>query len=75
MSVDNGIMRMRPAEPLAIPAGQTVKLAPGGVHVMLSGLKRTLSPGDSVAFEFDIIDSSGTKSLARASLPVRKLAP
>lgn len=34
---------------LAIPAGATVKLEPGGYHLMLTGLKRALRPGDRVA--------------------------
>ncbi|MBZ0215348.1 MAG: copper chaperone PCu(A)C, partial [Fimbriimonadaceae bacterium] len=35
MSMDNGVMRMRPlADGLVIPAGNTVELAPGGFHIM-----------------------------------------
>lgn len=44
---DGGIMKMRPAPVLAIPAGQTVTLAPGGYHVMLMGLKQPLTAGQS----------------------------
>jgi periplasmic copper chaperone A len=43
---DKGVMKMRPVAGLAIPAGATVKLAPGGYHVMLIGLKQTLTVGD-----------------------------
>ena len=39
---------MRPHERLALPAGQTVHLSPGGMHVMLMNLKQPLNPGDTV---------------------------
>ncbi|SCK11041.1 copper chaperone PCu(A)C [Vogesella sp. LIG4] len=46
-SNDNGVMRMRPLEGgVAIAAGETVKLAPGGVHVMLLDLKQQAKAGD-----------------------------
>jgi copper(I)-binding protein len=49
MSVTDGIMRMRALpDGLVIPPGQTVKLAPGGFHIMLIGLKRPLALGDHV---------------------------
>jgi copper(I)-binding protein len=45
---DNGVMRMRPMPGgLELPAMQTVELKPGGVHVMLMGLKQPLKEGDS----------------------------
>ena len=37
---------MRHIPSLAIPAGQTVVLKPGGYHIMLIGLKRELRAGD-----------------------------
>jgi copper(I)-binding protein len=33
---------------LAVPARGTLRLAPGGAHVMLTGLRRTVRPGDSL---------------------------
>ena len=49
MSVTDGIMRMRALpDGLAIAPGQTVKLAPGGYHIMLIGLKKPLAIGDRV---------------------------
>jgi copper(I)-binding protein len=49
MSMDGGIMRMRPVpKGLAIPAGQTVTLRPGSFHIMFMGLKRPLKRGEMV---------------------------
>ena len=43
------VMKMRPLAEVAIPAGQTVALAPGGMHIMLVGLKAPLREGQSFA--------------------------
>ena len=49
MSMDGGVMRMRPLpDGLAIAAGETVELKPGGLHLMLVGLRRPLVEGESV---------------------------
>jgi len=47
MSMSNGIMQMRPASGLDIPAGQPVTLNPGGEHIMLMGLEHPLREGQS----------------------------
>ena len=44
MDVTNGVMKMRQVDGgIAIAAGKTVQLAPGGFHVMLIGLKAPLN--------------------------------
>ncbi len=43
----NGVMRMRPVDGIDVPAGGTVELKPGGLHVMLLGLKAPLTMGES----------------------------
>jgi periplasmic copper chaperone A len=49
MGVNNGVMKMRPLDKgLAIEPGKTVKLAPGGYHLMLLDLKRPLKQGEQV---------------------------
>lgn len=45
---DGDVMRMRPVNDIAIPAGQTVELRPGGLHVMLIGLSAPLAQGAQV---------------------------
>jgi copper(I)-binding protein len=46
--IEAGQSRMRPRERLSVPPAQAVVLAPGGMHVMLHGLKRPLRPGERV---------------------------
>ncbi len=49
MAVNNGVMKMRSLDKgLAIEPGKTVKLAPGGYHLMLLDLKSPLKQGDKV---------------------------
>jgi len=49
MSVSDGVMKMRPIDGgLALAPGQTVKLVPGGYHLMLIDLKKPLKAGDKV---------------------------
>ena len=49
MKLMDGIMRMRPvAGGLVIPAGGSVRLAPGGYHIMLIGPKRPFVAGATV---------------------------
>jgi len=46
MSNEGGVMKMRPlTKGLVIPAGGTVKLEPGGYHLMLLKLKKPLAAG------------------------------
>jgi copper(I)-binding protein len=46
MTMEGGIMRMRPLAGIDLPAGQPVALKPGGMHIMLMGLDRQLMPGE-----------------------------
>jgi len=46
MEMDEGVMRMRPVDGgLIIGAGESVVLAPGGLHIMLMGLTTELVAG------------------------------
>ena len=52
MAMNNGVMTMRPLEKgLEIEPGKTVKLAPGGYHLMLMELKNPLKQGEKVPLE------------------------
>jgi copper(I)-binding protein len=56
MTMNNGVMTMRSLDKgLAIEPGKTVKLAPGGYHLMLMDLKSPLKQGDKlpVTLEFE----------------------
>lgn len=46
--LDNGVMRMRPIPSAALPAGSTLALEPGGLHVMLIDLREDLREGTEI---------------------------
>jgi copper(I)-binding protein len=54
MKMDGSIMRMRAVPRIDLPAGKLVELKPGGYHVMLMQLKRTLKPGETVPIRLRI---------------------
>jgi len=45
---DNDTMSMVPVDQIDLPRGKTVKLEPGGYHIMLIGIDQTLEPGSTV---------------------------
>jgi len=47
-------MRMRALARIQLPAGQTVKLAPGGMHIMLLDVKRPAKAGDKLPIVLSI---------------------
>lgn len=61
----DGKSTMRPREPLRIAAGETVRFAPGGLHIMLHGLKRPLAVGDEVPVTLLIEGGGSVTALAR----------
>ena len=44
---EGDIMRMRQVPSIEVPAGGTVALQPGGLHIMLMGLKQPLREGET----------------------------
>ncbi len=49
MGVTDGVMKMRKLEDgIEIPAGETVTLKPGGLHIMFMGLNQSFEEGSTV---------------------------
>jgi periplasmic copper chaperone A len=64
MAVKNGVMTMRPLDKgLTIEPGKTVKLAPGGYHLMMFDLKSPLKQGDKVPVTLEF-EKAGKVSLS-----------
>ena len=64
---ENGISGMRPAPHRVIGPGKDLHLQPGGLHIMLTDLKRDLAAGDSLVVAVTFT-RSGTKNIR---LPVQ----
>ena len=43
--MDNGVMKMRPVDAIEVTPGSPTALQPGGLHIMLLGLKQPLVKG------------------------------
>jgi len=64
MTMEGGVMRMRPVEGgLEIRPGETVTLKPGGYHVMLVDLNQPLEQGKTVTAKLKF-DTAGTVDVA-----------
>ena len=47
-SIEDGMARMRPLNEIVVPAGGSVAVAPGGIHLMLVDLVQPLEAGSRV---------------------------
>ena len=65
----NGVMQMRQVAQITVPAGGSVELAPGGLHLMLIGLTAPLEEGEPVEIEFGF-EGGQTQQL---SAPVKRI--
>jgi len=64
MKTVSGMMQMRPLEHgLALPAGETTRLAPGGLHLMLIAPKRELSVGDEITMNLSFEHAPAQRAL------------
>lgn len=59
MTMDGNIMRMRKLDSLPLPAGKSVSVEPGGLHVMLIGLKQHLVEGQTFPLHLTFAKAGG----------------
>src|ERR1700689_181894 len=75
MAMKNGVMTMRPLDNgLIIEPGKTVKLAPGGYHLMMFDLKSPFKQGDKVAVTLEF-EKAGKVKLSFDVLGVGSQGP
>ena len=65
----NDMMRMEQQSEVVINPGQSVHFAPGGLHIMLFGLKQPLSEGESVAISLQTKDGESIIISAKVARP------
>jgi len=75
MKMDGDIMRMRALPSLELPAGKTVELKPGGLHVMLMDLKGPLAANSTVPLTLLFRNARGQQSRLELQVPVSATAP
>lgn len=74
MTMLGKVMEMRPVAGLDIPPGRPVTLSPGGMHIMLTGLKQPLREGQSFALTLTFAEA-GTRTLSVAVEKLGAMAP
>jgi periplasmic copper chaperone A len=75
MAMKDGVMSMRPLDKgVTIEPGKTVKLAPGGYHLMLVNLKSPLKQGEKLPITLQF-DKAGTVKLSLDVLGVGAQGP
>ncbi|MEL0198301.1 MAG: copper chaperone PCu(A)C [Rhodobiaceae bacterium] len=73
MMHENGVMKMRALpDGIEIPAGGMVELAPGGLHLMLMGLTRTLQAGQMLEVELTFASGKTRRLSAHVKRPGKK---
>jgi len=76
MKMDNNVMQMRALpDGLALPAGKSVALQPGGFHLMLMDLKLPLQKDTTIPLTLRFKDAKGVESSLDIKLPVSQVAP
>lgn len=72
MSITNGIMKMRKLDVLNLQPNKPEKLAPGGFHLMLFGLKTPLKAGDKVTLTLCFKDEKDQITHQEVTLPIKE---
>jgi periplasmic copper chaperone A len=74
MEMSGMVMKMRPISGVDIPADKPVTLGPGGIHIMLMGLKEPLKAGQSFPLTLNFA-KAGTRTVDVAVEPVGATGP
>jgi periplasmic copper chaperone A len=70
---EGGVMKMRRIDGLAVPAGTSVMLKPGGYHLMLMDLKQPLKQGDKLQLTLTF-EKAGALSVEGPVAPLGAMA-
>ena len=72
--MEDGVMKMRPVEAIEVDPGAPTVMAPGGLHVMLMGLKEPLKQGSSFPLRL-IFERAGTAEVTVEVLEPAAMGP
>jgi copper(I)-binding protein len=63
------MMRMQQQPEVVVQPGESVQFAPGGLHIMLFGLKQPLREGQSVTFSLQTKEGESINISAKVARP------
>ena len=72
MKMEGDVMKMRPVEALALPAGKPVDLKSGSYHIMMMGLKAPVKAGDVVPIKLVVEDAKGKRETVDVQAAARQ---
>lgn len=73
MAMEGNTMKMRPIAGVDVPAGKTVELKPGGMHVMMMGLKGQIKAGEKVPLTLVFEGKDKKRETVQVEAEVREL--
>ncbi len=65
MSEENGVMRMRPVESIQLEAGETLRLEPGGMHLMLMDPDPARAADEPIELTFRFAKAGEIRTVAK----------
>ena len=74
MAMENGVMIMRQVPAIDLPKGRMVSLKPGGLHIMLIGLKTPLKAGEKIPLRL-LLAGERKETVLDIQAEVRAMAP
>lgn len=66
---DGEVMKMVPADPLEIPAGERIEMKPGGYHIMLMELRQAIQKGETLDLTLEFAGGAVVDISARVMGP------
>ena len=73
MEMKDTLMTMRAVSKIDLPAGKQVRLAPGGLHIMLMDLKQPMKNGEMVPLKLTIEYADKKQEIVQVAAQVRGL--
>ena len=69
---ENGIMQMRSVDSLQVDKDHPIKLAPGGYHLMLTGMRQQLKAGDTFPLTLTFTQAGAVQTTVKVEQPGAK---
>lgn len=73
MEMDGNMMKMREIKDLPLPAGKTTELKPGGMHIMLFGLKKAVKEGEKITLHLTLEDNKKQRQQVEVQATVKAM--
>lgn len=73
MEMEGDMMKMREIKDLPLPAGKAIELKPGGMHIMLFGLKKAVKEGEKITLHLTLEDNKKQRQQVEVRATVKAM--